>query len=60
MSVPITQTCQEVDRSANVIRDNLTESFNINVLGVHWVTRAFLPLLQKGIPEEGRQHVRAI
>ncbi|KAI1846351.1 hypothetical protein JX266_007556 [Neoarthrinium moseri] len=28
--------------------DNLTESFNINVLGVHWVTRAFLPLLQKG------------
>ncbi|KAI1091916.1 NAD(P)-binding protein [Rostrohypoxylon terebratum] len=28
--------------------DNLAESFNINVLGVHWVTRAFLPLLQKG------------
>ncbi|KAI1097260.1 NAD(P)-binding protein [Jackrogersella minutella] len=28
--------------------DNLVESFNINVLGVHWVTRAFLPLLQKG------------
>lgn len=30
------------------LRDNLGESFNINVLGVHWVTRAFLPLLQKG------------
>ncbi|KAJ5595317.1 short chain dehydrogenase domain-containing protein [Penicillium hispanicum] len=28
--------------------DNLDESFTINVLGVHWVTRAFLPLLQKG------------
>ncbi|KAI2619923.1 NAD(P)-binding protein [Hypoxylon sp. NC1633] len=28
--------------------DNLSESFTINVLGVHWVTRAFLPLLQKG------------
>ncbi|OBT72134.1 hypothetical protein VF21_08773 [Pseudogymnoascus sp. 05NY08] len=28
--------------------DNLEESFAINVLGVHWVTRAFLPLLQKG------------
>ncbi|KAL9016422.1 MAG: hypothetical protein Q9185_006227 [Variospora sp. 1 TL-2023] len=24
------------------------KSFTINVLGVHWVTRAFLPLLQKG------------
>lgn len=29
-------------------RDNLEESFTINVLGVHWVTREFLPLLQKG------------
>ncbi|KFX88261.1 hypothetical protein V495_05486 [Pseudogymnoascus sp. VKM F-4514 (FW-929)] len=28
--------------------DNLQESFAINVLGVHWVTQAFLPLLQKG------------
>ncbi|KAK9234998.1 hypothetical protein V1525DRAFT_349121 [Lipomyces kononenkoae] len=28
--------------------DNLTESFTSNVLGVHWVTRAFIPLLQKG------------
>ncbi|KFY41132.1 hypothetical protein V494_03195 [Pseudogymnoascus sp. VKM F-4513 (FW-928)] len=28
--------------------DNLEESFTINVLGVHWVTREFLPLLQKG------------
>ena len=36
------------DRSAKVLRDNLAESFTINVLGVHWVTRVFLPLLQKG------------
>ncbi|KAL8881512.1 MAG: hypothetical protein Q9198_001294 [Flavoplaca austrocitrina] len=28
--------------------DNLAESFTINVLGVHCVTRAFLPLLKKG------------
>ncbi|OJJ96363.1 hypothetical protein ASPACDRAFT_1891234 [Aspergillus aculeatus ATCC 16872] len=28
--------------------DNLAESFTINVLGVHYVTRAFLPLLQQG------------
>ncbi|KAL8746434.1 MAG: hypothetical protein Q9190_001531 [Brigantiaea leucoxantha] len=28
--------------------DNLAESFTINVLGVHWVTRAFLSLLKKG------------
>ncbi|SPQ24316.1 2020a615-5fcb-4e2e-aa9b-a00a334387bb [Thermothielavioides terrestris] len=28
--------------------DNLEESFTINVMGVHWVTREFLPLLQKG------------
>ena len=35
-------------KSANGLRDNLTESLTINVLGVHWVTRAFLPLLQKG------------
>ncbi|KAJ4305638.1 hypothetical protein N0V90_001169 [Kalmusia sp. IMI 367209] len=28
--------------------DNLEESFNVNVMGVHWTTRAFLPLLQKG------------
>lgn len=34
--------------SANVLRDNLAESFTINVLGVHWVTRTFLPLLKKG------------
>jgi len=43
----ITQTCQEIDR-LTVLRDNLVDSFTINVLGVHWVTRAFLPLLQKG------------
>ncbi|KAI1176630.1 NAD(P)-binding protein [Nemania sp. FL0916] len=28
--------------------DTLQESLTINVLGVHWTTRAFLPLLQKG------------
>lgn len=28
--------------------DNLEESFTINVMGVHWVTREFLPLLKKG------------
>ncbi|KAI1773029.1 NAD(P)-binding protein [Hypoxylon cercidicola] len=28
--------------------DNLGDSLTINVLGVHWVTRSFLPLLQKG------------
>ncbi|KAH8701855.1 short chain dehydrogenase reductase [Talaromyces proteolyticus] len=28
--------------------ENLQESFTTNVLGVHWVTRAFIPLLQKG------------
>ncbi|KAJ8131776.1 hypothetical protein O1611_g1847 [Lasiodiplodia mahajangana] len=28
--------------------DNLQESFTINVMGVHWTTQAFLPLLQKG------------
>ncbi|KAI2620855.1 short chain dehydrogenase reductase [Xylaria nigripes] len=28
--------------------DNLEESLTINVMGVHWVTREFLPLLQKG------------
>ncbi|KAL8849530.1 MAG: hypothetical protein Q9221_005464 [Calogaya cf. arnoldii] len=28
--------------------DNLAESFTINVLGVHWTTRAFLPFLKKG------------
>ncbi|KAL4739581.1 hypothetical protein BDV11DRAFT_187193 [Aspergillus similis] len=28
--------------------DNLEQIFSINVLGVHWVTRAFIPLLQKG------------
>jgi NAD(P)-dependent dehydrogenase (short-subunit alcohol dehydrogenase family) len=35
-------------RLAKVLRDNLTESFTANVLSVHWVTRAFIPLLQKG------------
>lgn len=29
-------------------RENLEESLNVNVLGVHWTTRVFLPLLQKG------------
>jgi len=28
--------------------DNLEESFTINVMSVHWVTRELLPLLQKG------------
>ncbi|GAB1311030.1 C-factor [Madurella fahalii] len=28
--------------------DDLQESFNINVMGVHWVTREFIPLLRKG------------
>jgi len=28
--------------------ENLEESFSVNVMGVHWVTQAFLPLLQKG------------
>ena len=42
-----TQTCQEIDL-LTYSRDNLAESFTINVLSVHWVTRAFLPLLQKG------------
>ena len=31
------------------IRDNLEESFNVNVLGVHWTTQAFLPLLKAAI-----------
>jgi hypothetical protein len=29
-------------------RDNLLESLQVNVFGVHWVTRTFLPLLEKG------------
>jgi NAD(P)-dependent dehydrogenase (short-subunit alcohol dehydrogenase family) len=29
-------------------RDNLEESLAINVFGVHRVTQAFLPLLQRG------------
>ncbi|KAL8989987.1 MAG: hypothetical protein Q9169_008235, partial [Polycauliona sp. 2 TL-2023] len=28
--------------------DNLAESLTINVLGAHWVTKAFFPLLEKG------------
>lgn len=28
--------------------DNLASSFTTNVLGVHWVSKAFIPLLQKG------------
>ncbi|KAK4227345.1 hypothetical protein QBC38DRAFT_193968 [Podospora fimiseda] len=28
--------------------DTLQDDFTINVMGVHWVTQAFLPLLQKG------------
>ncbi|KAJ2976592.1 hypothetical protein NQ176_g4864 [Zarea fungicola] len=28
--------------------DNLQESLTVNVMGVHWVTRNFLPLLYKG------------
>jgi NAD(P)-dependent dehydrogenase (short-subunit alcohol dehydrogenase family) len=29
-------------------RENLEDAFAINVLGAHWVTREFLPLLQQG------------
>ena len=43
--------CHEIDR-LTLRRDNLEESFIINVFGVHWVTRAFLPLLQKGIQKK--------
>jgi NAD(P)-dependent dehydrogenase (short-subunit alcohol dehydrogenase family) len=38
----------EIHRLTKCIRDNLQESFAINVIGVHWVTREFLPLLRKG------------
>ncbi|TVY37964.1 C-factor [Lachnellula subtilissima] len=31
-----------------VTMDNLEDTFITNVLGVHWVTQAFFPLLQKG------------
>lgn len=41
------QIYREVDR-LNILRDNLEESFTVNVMGVHWVTREFLPLLKKG------------
>ncbi|KAB8077393.1 short chain oxidoreductase [Aspergillus leporis] len=30
------------------VSDGVKSIFTVNVLGVHWVTRAFLPLLQKG------------
>ena len=33
---------------AKVCRNDLQESFMVNVMGVHWTTQAFLPLLQKG------------
>jgi hypothetical protein len=33
---------------ANDGRTNLEDAFQTNVLSVHLVTRAFLPLLQKG------------
>ena len=36
------------DQLTYIFRDNLADSFTLNVLAVHWVTRAFLPLLQKG------------
>ncbi|KAI1118179.1 short chain dehydrogenase reductase [Nemania sp. NC0429] len=39
--------CQYVGAGVKSM-DNLQESFNINVMGVHWTTQAFLPLLQKG------------
>lgn len=32
----------------NKSRNDLDDHFNTNVLGVHHVTRAFIPLLQKG------------
>ncbi|PYH81855.1 NAD(P)-binding protein [Aspergillus uvarum CBS 121591] len=38
--------CQYVGDGVKLM-DNLTESFTINILGVHYVTRAFLPLLQR-------------
>ncbi|KAI1426991.1 NAD(P)-binding protein [Xylaria sp. FL1777] len=38
--------CQFADGIRSM--DNLQDSFIVNVLGVHWVTRAFLPLLQRG------------
>ncbi|KAL9004066.1 MAG: hypothetical protein Q9188_003101 [Gyalolechia gomerana] len=39
--------CQYADDGVQSM-ENLAESFTINVLGVHWVTRTFLPLLRKG------------
>jgi len=32
--------------------NDLMESVQVNVLGVHWVTRAFLPLLQRGVKKQ--------
>lgn len=43
---------KEMKKLTIVFRDNLEESFAVNVMGVHWVTRAFLPLLQKGIQKK--------
>ncbi|RAH86237.1 short chain dehydrogenase reductase [Aspergillus japonicus CBS 114.51] len=39
--------CQYVSDGVKSM-DNLAESLTINVLGVHYVTQAFLPLLQRG------------
>ncbi|KAI0868433.1 short chain dehydrogenase reductase [Hypoxylon argillaceum] len=39
--------CQYVGAGVKSM-DNLQDSFTINVMGVHWTTQAFLPLLQKG------------
>ena len=47
MSACLPNIYQEIDR-LNILRGNLEESFTVNVMGVHWVTREFLPLLQKG------------
>lgn len=36
------------DGTKSMASEDLEESFRVNVLGVHWVTRTFLPLLQAG------------
>lgn len=38
----------DLDFANEIQRDNLNEIFNLNVTGVHEVTRAFLPLLRRG------------
>lgn len=45
MALSSPEPCQK-NRSVNVLRENLAESFTINVLGVHWVTTKppFIPV----------------